>query len=539
MASRHRRVISAAVVLSAAEQQQQQPHCAAADKTAAHMMMRRATTRTTRTTTSCTTTNSTTRGCYHSRHGSLSAAPRGPPPCDAHALHITQGPSVARPLAGIITGCCQDHATSPPPCEAVQVKAAPLRISRAAAAAAAAAATEGEASAARAATATSLGAARQTQHHQHDEQRMQRHHHHLRIMPPNASGCPVPPRPAHSLPASRSFPRSTSLPLWKLTPATHSPPLFTPSFPSSPVSAAAPASSSPPSSVSASAKESSSSANPNHNQHSQSVTVVRRPGLIRRYSAPVLRPNLSDSHGTSPISSPKANHTSRFESIADQLSSSESEGPVRLSLSPKRSCLSPNLAGESSNCTARRRLVRRVSFSGIVQVRRVIDLHADADKYCSDTDGRYSNAIYSGQWCGDAIPCCKREQQQQQQNTSPDSYTSLSASFNSSPSPSQLLSSPPSSSTSLSPSASTNSSPLVKPHPPPPRNCSHSSLTSLCPPSPFSCSTSHPHACTGMLPSPATRRLIARLRASAAASAAAPLPARQTSEHVVTASRVP
>ncbi|CAI5502953.1 unnamed protein product [Closterium sp. Naga37s-1] len=180
-------------------------------------------------------------------------------------MHITRGSSVARPLAGIITGCCQDYATSPPPCEAVQVKAAPLRISRAAAAATAA----GEASAARAATATSLGAARQTQHQQHDERCRQRrpHHHHLRIMPPNARrGCPVPPRPAHSSPASHSFPRSTSLPLWKLAPATHSPP-FTPSFPSSPVSAAAPASS-PPSSLSASAKESSSSANPIHNQHS-------------------------------------------------------------------------------------------------------------------------------------------------------------------------------------------------------------------------------------------------------------------------------
>ncbi|CAI7735992.1 unnamed protein product [Closterium sp. NIES-53] len=373
-------------------------------------------------------------------------------------MHITRGPPVARPVPrNIMAGCCSEgyhDDTSLPACEAAQVKVALRQITRrapgaattareAAAAASAGAAGAGAATAAReaaaaaaaaaagAATASASGAstifARVLQHRQDEQQKQRRqrrhHHHHLRIMPPNA-GCPIPPRPSHPSLASRSFPRSTSLPLWQLTPPPNLPHSAAPYLPSSPVSAAAPALLST-CSVSASAKESPSSSNrihshgfpsshSSHIQHSQSATVVPRRELVRRYSSPALGPNLSNSPCTSPVSSPKTNPRGRFESIADQLSSSESEDQVRPGLSPKSSCFNPKL--ESPAFAATRKLVRRVSFSGIVQMRRFIDLHADADKYCSDTDGRYSNAIYSGQWCGDAIPCSTREQQQPQQH---------------------------------------------------------------------------------------------------------------------------
>ncbi|CAI7829983.1 unnamed protein product [Closterium sp. NIES-54] len=520
MAPRHGRVMNPAVVLSAAEQQTR----AAADKmAAAHikaptMQMQSVTTRTVE----APQTTRTARGYNNSCHGA-----------DSTHMHITRGPPVARPVPrNIMAGCCSEgyhDDTSLPACEAAQVKVALRQITRrapgaattareAAAAASAGAAGAGAATAAReaaaaaaaaaagAATASASGAstifARVLQHRQDEQQKQRRqrrhHHHHLRIMPPNA-GCPIPPRPSHPSLASRSFPRSTSLPLWQLTPPPNLPHSAAPYLPSSPVSAAAPALLST-CSVSASAKESPSSSNrihshgfpsshSSHIQHSQSATVVPRRELVRRYSSPALGPNLSNSPCTSPVSSPKTNPRGRFESIADQLSSSESEDQVRPGLSGSLTCM----------------LMLTNTAVTLMGDTRMLSILANGVAMLSPAaQGSSSN----------------------RSNTSRDSYSSLSASFDSSPSSSQLLSSPSSSSSSLSLSPSTNPSRHLKPHPPPRRNWSHSSLTSSSPPSASSCSSSHPHAWTGMLPSPAAIRLIAQLRASAAA--------RQGSEQVVT-----
>ncbi|CAI7829966.1 unnamed protein product [Closterium sp. NIES-54] len=227
MASRHRRVMNAAVVLSTAEQQYR-----AADKVAAHIRTPRA---------------------------ARPARRTQPQHCDDTPLHahrdgscmqdIMQGLPVVRPLTRIM-GCQHHAATSAPTVELARVKAETQHIPGVAAAGAGA-------EAAVATTTTTTGAigasgawtslAQQAQQHQRDElhgQQRRHHHHHLRIMPPNASGCPLPPP---IKPALHSY-----------APSPLSSPPSTPSFPSSPVPTAASASSSP-SFNSASAKEPPSS----------------------------------------------------------------------------------------------------------------------------------------------------------------------------------------------------------------------------------------------------------------------------------------